>query len=141
MERYSEEFHLNEKELETDFTSDAKSCQPTCDEQFPVLRPKEENVRLIEYYLQYQPKETLDFIKEFDLQHSDITDGELILLIDTLLGARDVYSQHKYDVGKTRQKFHVTLKPNAELKRQRPSKVPLHLQRKTGEAFNATQRR
>ena len=31
---------------------------------------------------------------------------------------------------KTRQKFHVTLKPNVELKRQRPSKVPLHLKEK-----------
>ena len=39
IDRYSEEFHLNERELETDFTSDAKSCQPDCDEQFPILRP------------------------------------------------------------------------------------------------------
>ena len=44
--------------------------------------------------------------------------------------ARDVHSQHKFDVGKTRQNFHVTLKPNVELKRQRPSKVPLHLEEK-----------
>ena len=91
--------------------------------------------------MQYQPKETLDFIKEFDFQHSDITDGELILLIDTLLEARDVYSQHKYDVGKTRQKFHVTLKPNAELKRQRPSKVPLHLREKLEKLLTQLQRR
>ena len=41
IDRYSEEFHLNERELETDFTSDAKSCQPDCDEQIPILRPKE----------------------------------------------------------------------------------------------------
>ena len=47
-----------------------------------------------------------------------------------LVYARDVYSQHKFDVGKTRQKFHVTLKPNVELKRQRPSKVPLHSKQK-----------
>ena len=46
-----------------------------------------------------------------------------------LVDAREVYSQHKFDVGKTRQKFHVTLKPNLELKRQRPSKVPLHLKK------------
>ena len=51
----------------------------------------------------------------------------MILLIDMLLDARGVYSQHKFDLGKTRQKFHVTLKPNDELKRPRPSKVPLHL--------------
>ena len=54
----------------------------------------------------------------------------MILLIDTLVDARDVYSQHKFDVGKTRQEFHVTLKPNVELKRQRPSKVPLHVKQK-----------
>ena len=38
IERYSEEFHLNDKVLETDFTGDAKCCQPTCDEQFPTFR-------------------------------------------------------------------------------------------------------
>ena len=54
----------------------------------------------------------------------------MILLMDMLVDARDVYSQHKFDVGKTRQKFHVTLKSNVELKRQRPSKVPLHLMEK-----------
>ena len=61
---------------------------------------------------------------------SDITDEEMTLLIDMLIDSRDVYSQHKFDVGKTRQKFHVTLKPNVELKRQRPSKVPLFLKEK-----------
>ena len=53
----------------------------------------------------------------------------MILLIDMLVDARNVYSQHKFDVGKTRQNFHVTLKPNVELKRQRPSKFPLHLKK------------
>ena len=33
-------------------------------------------------------------------------------------------------MGKTRQKLHVTLKANVELKRQRPSKVPFHLKEK-----------
>ena len=54
--QYSEEFHLNERELETDFTSDAKSCQTNCDRKFPILRPEEQNEALIERYLQYQPK-------------------------------------------------------------------------------------
>ena len=52
------------------------------------------------------------------------------LLIDMLIDSKDVYSLHKIDVGKTGQKFHVTLKPNVELKRQRASKVPLHLKDK-----------
>ena len=130
IDRYSEEFHLNEKELETDFTSDAKSCQPDCDQQFPILGPKEQNDALIEHYLQYQPKELIDYVKQFDFQYSDITDNEMPLLIDMLIDSKDVYSLHKFDVGKTRQKFHVTLKPNVELKRQRASKVPLHLKDK-----------
>ena len=130
IDRYSEELHLNERELETDFTSDAKSRQPDCDEQFPILRPKEQNEALIEHYLQYQPKEFIDYVKKFDFQYSDITDNEMPLLIDMLIDSKNVYSLHKFDVGKTRQKFHVTLKPNVELKRQRASKVPLHLKDK-----------
>ena len=54
----------------------------------------------------------------------------MILLIDMLIDARDAHSQHKFDVAKSRQKFHVTLKPNVELKRQRHSKLPLHLNEK-----------
>ena len=130
IDRYSEEFHLNERELETDSTSDAKCCQPDCDEQFPILRPKERNEALIEHYLQYQPKELTDYVKQFDFQYSDITDNEMPLLIDMLIDSKYVYSLHKFDVGKTRQKFHVTLKPNVELKLQRASKVPLHLKDK-----------
>ena len=130
IERYSEEFLFENRELETDFIKDSKSCQPTCDEQFPVLREEDHNNRLIDHYLQYQPKELINYVKEFDFQYSDNTDEEMILLIDMLVDARDVYSQHKFDVGKTRQKFHVTLKPNVELKRQRHSNVPLHLKEK-----------
>ena len=44
-----------------------------------------------------------------------------------LLDSRDVYSRSRFDVGKTRQKIHATVKPKAEVKRQRPIKVPLHL--------------
>ena len=75
-------------------------------------------------------KKHVDYIKEFDFQYSDITDEGMTLLIGMLLDSRDVYSRHKFDVCKTRQKFHVTLKPKAELKRQRPSKVPLSLKEK-----------
>ena len=130
IQQFSEQFHLKHRELETDFTSDAKSCQPPCDEQFKIFRQKEDNERLIEYYLQYQNKEAVQYIKEFDFRYSDLTDEELVLLIDLLMDARDVYSQHKFDVGKTRQKFNIKLEPGAILKRQRPSKVPLHLREK-----------
>ena len=68
-----------------------------------------------------------------DFRYSDITDEEVILLIDTVVVARDVRSQHKFDVGKTRQKFRVINKLNIELKRQQPSKVQLPLKEKLEE--------
>ena len=114
IERYSKEFLLKNRELETDFTKDSKSCQPICDEKIPVLREKDHNNRLIDHYLQYQPKELINYVEEFDFQYSDITDEEMILLINMSVDARDVFSRHKFDVGKTRQKFQVTLKPNVE---------------------------
>ena len=43
-----------------------------------------------------------------------------------IINSRDVYPQHKFDIGHTKQKFHVTLKPNSELRKQQPSKCPLH---------------
>ena len=135
--RYSVEFYLNDKDLETDFSRDAKSCQPTCDQQFPTFREKDYTNHLIEQYLQYQPVELVQYVKEFDFQFSDITDEEMTFFIDMLLDSRDVYSQHKFNVGKTRQKFHVMLKQNVELKRQRSSEVPLHFVGKTGETFNS----
>ena len=141
VERYSEEFLLENRELDTDFTKDSKSCQATCHEQFPVLREKDHNSRLIDHYLQYQPRELINYVKEFDLQYSGTTYEEMILLIDMLVDARDVSSQHKFDVGKTRQHFHVTLKPNVELNRQRPSKVPLHLKKKVRKTTHTTKRR
>ena len=130
IERHSEELYLNGRDLETDFTRDLKSCQPTCDEQFPTFPEKDYNNYLIEHYLQYQPKELVHYVKEFDFQFSDISDEEMTLLIDMLNDSRNVYSQHKFDAGETRQMFHVTLKSNVDLKRQRPSKVPLHLKEK-----------
>ena len=74
IERYSEEFSPENRELETDFTEDSKSCQPNCDEQFPVLSQKDHNNRLIDLYLQYQPKELFKDVKEFDIECSGTTE-------------------------------------------------------------------
>ena len=84
------------------------------------------------------PKEKLNrfdktdqaFLKKFDFSQADINDENLDKLLRTLTKNKDVYSQHKYDVGKIKQKFHVKLLPNSTLTKQRPSKVPLHYQEK-----------
>ena len=43
-----------------------------------------------------------------------------------LIENNDVFSKFTYEVGKITQEFHVKLKKDAELRKQRPSKVPLH---------------
>ena len=71
-------------------------------------------------------KSDREFLKKFDFTQSDINDAQLLDLMKLLSRDKDVYSQHKYDVGKIKQKFHVKLLPNSTLTKQRPSRVPLH---------------
>ena len=99
---YMEQFANGTEELETDFAKDAKCCQPPCTEQFVELRTKEDNDALIDYYFQYQPEEIKEYVKKFDFGYTDLQDEELVVLIDMLIDAADVYSQHKFDVGKVR---------------------------------------
>ena len=116
----------NNYELETDFSDDLKNLRPQ-------LETTDENIRPVEL-----PKEKLNrfdktdqaFLKKFDFSQADINDENLDKLLRTLTKNKDVYSQHKYDVGKIKQKFHVKLLPNSTLTKQRPSKVPLHYQEK-----------
>ena len=63
IERYSEDFLLKNRPLETDFTKVSKSCQPTCVGQLPVLSEKDHNNRLIDHYLQHQPKELINYVR------------------------------------------------------------------------------
>ena len=116
----------NNYELETDFSDDLKDLKPQ-------LETTDENIRPVEL-----PKEKLNrfdktdqaFLKKFDFSQADINDENLDKLLRTLTKNKDVYSQHKYDVGKIKQKFHVKFLPNSTLTKQRPSKVPLHYQEK-----------
>ena len=107
-ERYTQGCFLENNDLETDLLMDSKFWQSTCDEQLPVLRKKDHKKRLLDHYLQYQPKELTNYLMEFNFQYSDLTDEEVLLLIGMLVDARDVYSQHNFDVGKTPQKFHIS---------------------------------
>ena len=59
-----------------------------------------------------------------------MTDDELFELIEIILQDNDVYSHHKYDIGRTKHKFHLPLKKDATFKKQRPSKIPIHLRDK-----------
>ena len=118
VENYTNEWTEERDELETDCTRDSKSCQPPCAEQFPILRSKQLNDDLIDYYLQNQSEDIKNFIKQFDFRYTDLEDEELVTLIDMIIDSRDVYTQHKFYIGQTKQKFHVTLKPNSKLRKQ-----------------------
>ena len=50
------------------------------------------------------------------------------------------FSKFTYDVGKIKQEFHVKLKKDAELRKQRPSKVPLHYRDRLELLLNELQR-
>ena len=71
-----------------------------------------------------------EFFKKFDFSKSDINGAQTLDLMKFPARDKDVYFQHKYGVGKLKQKFHLRLLPNITLTKQRPSRVPLHHQEK-----------
>ena len=62
----------------------------------------------------------------FNFQHSQITQ-EFEKLANLLLKYPIVYATSKFDVGKISSPLHLALKPDAVFKKQRSSKVPIHL--------------
>ena len=63
----------------------------------------------------------------FNFQHSQITQNEIDKLAKLLLKYPTVYAPSKFDVGKVNSPSHIPLKPDAVFKKQRASKVPIHL--------------
>ena len=66
----------------------------------------------------------------FSFQHSQITQKEFEQLADLLLKYPKVYATSNIDVEKTNALLRLSLKPDAVFKKQRASKVPIHLQGK-----------
>ena len=65
----------------------------------------------------------------FIFQHSQITQKVFEQLAE-LLKYPKIYATSKLDVGKLNSPIHLALKPDAVFKKQRASKVPIHLQDK-----------
>ena len=63
----------------------------------------------------------------FNFEHSQITQTEFDKLAKQLLKYSTVYATSKFDVGKISSSLHLPLKPDAVFKKQRASKVPIHL--------------
>ena len=70
------------------------------------------------------------FLTKFNFQHSQITQQEFEQLADILVKYPMGYATSKIDVGKANLSLHLPLKPDAIFKKQRASKVPIHLQDK-----------
>ena len=66
----------------------------------------------------------------FNFHYSQITQKEFDKSAELLLKYPTVYATSKFDVGKTSSPLHLPLKPDAVFKKQRTSKVPIHLQDK-----------
>ena len=67
------------------------------------------------------------FLTMFNFQHSQITQDEFDKLAKQLIKYSSVYATTKFDVGKISSSLRVPLKPDAVSKKQRASKVPIHL--------------
>ena len=62
-----------------------------------------------------------------DFQHSHITQEEFEKIVTLILEYKQVYTTTKFDVGKTKVKLNFSMKKDAIFKKQRISKVPIHL--------------
>ncbi len=71
-----------------------------------------------------------EFLKKFPFKDCDLTKDELEVLKRKLCENKVCYSQNKYDIGTSDYEFHIKLTENAELKKQRPSKVPVQYEDK-----------
>ena len=72
-------------------------------------------------------KEQQNFLTMFNFEHSQNTQIEFDKLAKELLKYSTVYATSKFDVGKISSSLHLPLKLDAVFKKQRASKVPIHL--------------
>ena len=72
-------------------------------------------------------KEQQKFLTMFNFQKSQITQDEFDKLVKQLIKYSTVYATSKFDVGKISSSLNLPLKTDAVFKKQRASKVPIHL--------------
>ena len=75
-------------------------------------------------------EEQQKFLTKFNFQHSQITQKEFEQLAELFFKYPKVYATSKIDVGKVNSPLHLPLKLDAFFKKQRASKVSIHLQDK-----------
>ena len=68
-----------------------------------------------------------EFIQMFDFQHAHLTQEEFEKIVTIILEYKQVYATTKFYVGKKKVKLNLPMKKDAIFKKQRISKVPVHL--------------
>ena len=86
----------------------------------------------ISHYREEQQK----FITMFNFQHSQILQKDFDKIDELLLKLPTVYATSKFAVGKISSPLHLPLKLDAVFKKQRASKVPIHLQDKVNRVLD-----
>ena len=76
------------------------------------------------------------FLTMFNFQHSQIPQNEIDKLAKQLIKYSTAYAPSKFDVGKISSSLHLPLRPDAAFKKQRASKVPIHLHDKVNSLLN-----
>ena len=64
---------------------------------------------------------------DFQHSHSHLTQNEFEKVVTIILDYSQVYATTKFDVGKTKVKLNLPIKKDAIFKKERISKVPIHL--------------
>ena len=77
-----------------------------------------------------------NFLTMFIFQHSQLTQNKFEKLANLLLKYPNVYATSEFDVGKINSPLHLLLKSDAVFKKQRASKVPIHLHDKVNRLFD-----
>ena len=77
----------------------------------------------------------------FDFQHSYLTQEEFEKVVSIILKYKQVYATTKFDVGKTKVKLNLPVKKDAILKKQRITKVPIHLREKIQKLIDVLKKR
>ena len=79
------------------------------------------------FHINKYSEQEKEFIQMFDFQHSHLTQEEFEKVVTIILQYKHVYATTKFDVGKTKVKLNLPMKKDAIFKKQRISKVPIHL--------------
>ena len=79
------------------------------------------------FYINKYTTSEKEFIQMFDFQYLHLTQQKFEKIVTIILEYKQVYATTKFDVGKTKVKLNLPMKRDAIFKKQRISKVPIHL--------------